>query len=63
MRALSVDDEDVGFGLFMSCYPHEAYEYNPERFWRIFHKNFSHVSREQLEQILEDTKLSEDAAS
>lgn len=43
------------FALFSSVYPHEAYEQDPELFWRQFQERAPGVSREEMVRLLGET--------
>jgi hypothetical protein len=52
---LNEDIEDRVFAHMMRVYPHELYELDPERFWRLFHEKTPDCSRAHMEQALRET--------
>jgi hypothetical protein len=51
----SGDEESEAFELLARVYPHEAYEQDPERFWRYFQTVCPDVPRYSMERMLADT--------
>lgn len=56
------DDEiyEATFAQFSNTYPHEAYQLNPELFWKQFQKREPGVSREQMIRILKETECAKE---
>ena len=50
------EDKTKIYEFFAEMFPHEAYEYEPEMFWKFFHKKAPNVSREEMILNLKETE-------
>jgi len=50
------DMEDRVFAHMMRVYPHEFYDLDPERFWRLYQEKYPDSTREAMERALRETK-------
>ena len=60
MAALN-DFEQIVFNTLAVAYPHEMYEEDTDKFWLFFQEKYPGVTREQMVEVLENTKGSGDA--
>ena len=47
---------EIAYEIFAHAYPHEAYDEDPVAFWEFYHARFPNVSREEMEQMLNETE-------
>jgi hypothetical protein len=50
-----MDVDDRVFAHMMRVYPHEFYELDPERFWRLYHEKWPDCTRADMERALKET--------
>lgn len=48
--------EEWAYKAFAKAHPHEAYEMDPERFWKFFHTERPGMTRQQMIDCLEETR-------
>jgi hypothetical protein len=50
------DIEDRVFAHMMRVYPHQFYELDPERFWRLYHEKYPDCTRADMERALKESE-------
>ena len=43
------------FDSYAFAHPHDIHNWNPDKFWNYFHRQYPNVSREKMEEILAET--------
>lgn len=46
--------QDIAWQMFCQAHPSEAYQHNPDGFWKYFHARAPHVTREQMVALLQE---------
>lgn len=46
--------KDIAWQMFCAAHPIEAYQHNPDGFWKYFHMRAPNVSREQMVALLKE---------
>jgi hypothetical protein len=54
-REVSKTDAEWIYRCFATAYPHEAYESDPEAFWKFFHEKYPKISRRRMVKLLLET--------
>ena len=51
--------KDVAWQMFCNAHPVEAYQHNPEKFWKYFHERAPNITREQMVNILKECEANQ----
>ena len=52
---IQFEAEAWAWEVFCDAHPHEAYESDPDRFWKHFHSRAPNITREQMVALLKET--------
>lgn len=49
-------EDQVTWGWLCDAHPHEAFDQDPQRFWNYIHSRFPGITRQRMEQALNETR-------